>query len=111
MADINLTVGQNISGVIRLYDNVSNGELSATFVNTIATSSNPEFAPFSVNPVSINAVNGSGSSVGSGTVEISSEVTYTDFGNGVTYTEVKTVIKTFEVVGTPNGAHLDITFQ
>ncbi len=108
MADITLTVGQNIGGAVKLYDNVTNNEINAVFASTSIDNSNPEFATFSVNPSFTNVINGTGISSGSGTVTITTTVTYTDAGNGVEYTETKTITKTFEVIGSPNGTHLEL---
>jgi len=109
MADITLTVGQTKGAVIKLFDDVTNNELTATFENQEIENTNPEFATFAPHP-SQNSFNMSGITPGSGTATVSVSVTYTDSGNGQVYTQVKTVSITFEVVGTPNGAHLEVTF-
>lgn len=111
MADITLTIGQNIGFQIKLFDNVTNEELTATLANTSVSNTNPEFAGFSVSPFFTNIVNGNGISTGSGTITITADVTYTDPGNGQTVTENLSVTKSFEVIGSPHGAHIDIVIS
>ena len=108
MADIILTVGQTNGGVIKLFDDVTNNQIAAAFANTSIDNSNPEFANLEVHS-SLNSFNASGVMVGTGSMTVTADVTYTDAGNGQTYTQTKSVTKSFEVIGSPNGSHLDIT--
>lgn len=113
MADINLQIGGTKSGSFVIKDAVTNTTLSANYSNLQFSNSNPEFATFQPNssvsdPESM--VKGFPLAVGSGTVVITVDVTYTDPGDGVQRTETKTLSKTFEVTGTPHGANLELVF-
>jgi hypothetical protein len=109
MADITLTVGQTKGGVIKLFDNVTNSQLNAVFANQQISNTNPEFANI-VPHSSQNSFNASGVTPGLGSATVSVTVTYTDAGNGQIYTETKTSTFSFEVVGSPNGSHIEVTF-
>lgn len=113
MADINLKIGEAKASSFILRDSVNNSLLSATYSNLQFSNSNPSVATFQANssaPDPESIVKASSLAVGSGTVVITVDVTYTDPGDGVQRTETKTLTKTFEVTGTPHGANLDIVF-
>jgi len=112
MADINLTVGQEKFASISLIDDVTNGLItSASFSNISISNSHPQLIlvePNSVSPT--NSVRAQGVSAGVGSVVISVDCSYTDAGDNQPKTETLSITKTFEVIGTPHGAHLVINF-
>lgn len=114
MADINLTVGGgNKSGNFVLKDNINNGAISAAYSTLQFNNSNPEFATFEGNenaPDPESIVKAIPVAIGIGTVVITVHVDYIDPGDNQPKSEDITITKTFEVVGTPHGASLELTF-
>jgi len=114
MADINLQIGVSFKmGDFVTKDSVTNTNLSATYSNLVFDNSNPEVANFEPNvlaPDPESKVKASPLAIGSGTVTITVDVTYTDLGDNQQHTETKIIIKTFEVIGAPNGASLELVF-
>lgn len=112
MADINLTVGGGAKfAPFNLKDNVTGAYIPATYSNLRFSNSNPEFATFEPNPNSPDSsVKADDVAVGSGTVVITVHVDYIDTGDNQTKSEDKSITKTFEVVGAPHGANLELVF-
>lgn len=111
MADINLTVGASKFAPINLVDNQNGSFISTTFSNLSITNDHPEVATIEPNPMSPdNSIKASGISAGTGTAVISVDCSYTDPGDNLPKTQTLTATKTFEVVGVPHGAHLQIIF-
>ena len=112
MADITISSGQVVGANLKLFDNVTGNEIPATFSNQqILSNDHPEFANFTINPSDNNRVNGQWVAAGAGTVVVGANASYTDPGDGSVHTdEPFTVTKTFETIGAPHGAHLDLQF-
>lgn len=113
MADINLQIGVSKSKNFTLRDATNNAPISANYSNLQFSNSNPASATFQADsgaPDPESLVKAIPVAVGSGTVAITVDVTYTDPGDGVQRTETKTLTKTFEVTGTPHGANLELVF-
>lgn len=113
MADINLVVGAPNPkfATINLLDNITGGLIPAVFSNLSVANDHPEFATIEPNSSSPNnSVKAIGISPGTGTAVISVDCSYTDSGDNQPKSERMSITKTFEVVGTPHGAHLHIAF-
>ena len=114
MSDINLTVGGgNKFGNFVLKDNVNDGAIPATYSNLQFNNSNPEFATFEANanaPDPESMVKAIPVAIGIGTVVITVRVDYIDAGDNQSKSEDKTITKTFEVIGAPHGASLELIF-
>lgn len=114
MADINLQVGGgNKFGSFVLRDDTDNSGISATYSNLQFVNSNPGAAIFEPNtnaPDPESMVKATPISPGTGTVDITVHVDYTDPGDNQPKSENKTITKTFEVVGAPHGTHIELNF-
>jgi len=111
MADINLSVGQMLGSNMKLIDNVTGNEVSATFSNQQVVSNNhPEVANVFLNPSNPNRINVQGVSAGSGVAVISAHADYTDVGDGLPKSQDFSITKTFEVIGNPNGVTFALDF-
>lgn len=112
MADINLVVGgPSKFAPLNLVDNVNGSFISATFSNLSVSNDHPELATIEPNPLSPgNSLKATGISAGTGTAIISVDCSYVDTGDNHSKTETLSVTKTYEVVGVPHGAHLQINF-
>ncbi len=112
MADINLTVGGGAKfATFNLKDNVTGNYITATYSNLVIINSNPEFASAVPNPSNPeSSVKVDDIAAGSGTITFNIHVDYIDAGDNLPKSEDKSITKTFEVVGAPHGANLELIF-
>lgn len=104
-----LSAGQNIkSDSIKVIDQVTNNEITASITSVSIQNSNPEVAAVSYlsRVIKITRVK-----AGSGTASISCRVSYVDPGDGLQKTEDRTIIINYTVIGTPHGIKLSLTFN
>ena|ERR1700760_1195206 len=111
MANINLVVGTNQTGVFTLLDGNLNPIQGVSFSNqVVGASSNPEFATFALDPAHANNVIATPVAAGSGTVVITTDATYNDPVTGVATTGSFSVTKNFTVTAT-SSVTFDVTFS
>jgi hypothetical protein len=112
MANVNLVIGSPKGGLFTLIDNKTLLPIqNVNFSNqAVGANSNPEFATFALDPNNSNSVIGTGIAAGSGTVEITTDASYTDPGDNSSQSGSFTVTKSFTVLPSADGVTFDVVF-